>query len=126
MEDFYELMKERILQTERRKGNCVGAALYITGEIPSEGYFSKKDAALKLSRLKNSPKPDLGYIALWALDGIPFHAGVIFSTNPLEIVHRKESNGLLTKSSLDGLINYIFKNTHLKPVYKIPTKLKKT
>jgi len=32
MENFNEFMKERILQTERRNGNCVGVALYITGK----------------------------------------------------------------------------------------------
>jgi hypothetical protein len=125
MEDFYEFMKERILQMERRSSNCIGASLYITGEIPSESYFSKEDAKLKFSRLKNSIKPDLGYIALWASDGIPFHAGVISSVNPTRIVHRNEINGVLTEHSLKELIDRIYKNTHLKPVYKIPTALKK-
>jgi hypothetical protein len=124
MENFYEFMKERILKMERKKGNCVGASLYITGEIASESYFSRKDAQLKFSRLKNSYKPDLGYIALWESDGILFHAGVISNIDPLKIVHRNEINGLLTEHALDELIDRIYKNTHLKPVYKIPNMLK--
>ncbi len=124
MEDFYEFMKERIHKADRRGSNCIGAALYIVGEIPSETYISRKISKKNLNRLRTSSKPELGYIVLWESDGIPFHAGVILNMNPLKIVHRNEINGLLKEQSLEELTNHLFKYTKIKPVYKIPGKLK--
>lgn len=120
MEDIREFMKERTRNSIRRGSNCVGSALYISGEIPSEIYYSREKAKLKLSRLKNSQKPELGYIALWQSEGELFHAGVIFEENPLQIVHRNEISGLLTPAPLEEFIEEIYKFTGLKPTYKIP------
>jgi hypothetical protein len=124
MEDIREFMKERTRNAVRRGPNCIGSALYISGEISSESYYSREKAKLKLSRLKNFPKPDLGYIALWQSQGEPFHAGVIFEDNPFQIVHRNESNGLLTQLPLEDFVEHLYKFTGLKPIYKIPNKLK--
>lgn len=78
MEKFSDFMKDRSRNSVRRGSNCVGSALYLTGEIDSEIYYSRDKAKIKLSRLKNSFDPKIGHIALWQQEGIPFHAGVIF------------------------------------------------
>ena len=124
MEDFKEFMKERARSCERHSSNCVGSALYITGEISFDSYFSRRNAKLKLSRLKTAYSPEVGYIALWQWEGEPVHAGVIFEKNPFKIVHRSEANGLLTEKLLDEFIEHTFKFTGIKPVYKIPNKLR--
>jgi len=127
MEDFYKSMKERILQTERREGNCVGVALYIIGELNSdkEIYLSRDESKKIISKMKRTLKPELGYLTLWASGGIPFHAGVVFMKDPFYIIHRNKKNGLLIRESLETFSDYMFKNTGLKPVYRIPTKLSK-
>jgi len=127
MEDFYKSMKERILQMDRRNGNCVGVALYIIGEPNSnkEIYLSRDESKKIISKMERTLKPELGYLVLWASGGIPFHAGVIFMEDPFYIIHRNKKNGLLTRESLETFSDYMLKNTGLKPVYRIPTKLSK-
>lgn len=127
MEDFYESIKEKISKMERRNSNCVGAALYIIEEINSdkEVYLSRDDSRKVISKMERTLKPELGCLVLWASGGIPFHAGVVFMEDPFYILHRSKKNGLLTRESLETFEDYMFKNTGLKPVYKIPTKLSK-
>jgi hypothetical protein len=121
--DFAEFMKKRISHTERRKGNCIGTALYIVGEKDSDNYLSRDESRKMLSKMKFASKPELGYLVLWASGGIPYHAGTIFMENPFYIVHRSEKNGLLTKEALETFNEYMLKTIGLKPNYKIPNKL---
>lgn len=78
MENYYGFMKERIKNASRDGSNCIGTALYICGEIDSEAYYSRDEAKLKLSRMKNSLKPELGYLVLWQSGGVPFHIQELF------------------------------------------------
>jgi hypothetical protein len=123
--NFTEFMKERVLQAERRKGNCFGAALYITGESDSdkEIYLSRDESKKIISKMQRAVKPELGYLVTWESYGIPFHAGVIDMKDPFYIVHRGKKNGLLTRESLEAFSAYMLKNMKLKPTYRIPSKL---
>lgn len=124
MEDFYKFMDERIKNTMRRGTNCVGTALYIVGERDFEATLQRRDSRKLLLRMRNSLRPEVGYLVLWESEGIPFHAGVIYKENPFEIVHRSESKEILTPMRLDKFNKYIFEKTGLKPIYKIPNKLR--
>jgi hypothetical protein len=123
MDDFSEFIKNRSSQVPRNNSNCVGTALYLVGETDSDKSLSRNDSKKIISKMKRAVKPELGYLALWESDGIPFHAGVILMDNPFYIVHRNEVNGLLTKEKLDTFGDYIFKKMRLKPAYRIPHKL---
>lgn len=127
MENFYEFVKRRISQAERRKGNCFGAAIHIVGEDASdeEIYLSREESKKIFSKMKRAIKPELGYLVTWESQGIPFHAGVINMENPFYIVHRNKRDGLLTMVSLATFSDYILKNTGLKPTYRIPSKLER-
>lgn len=122
MEDVRDFIKERTTSAVRRGSNCIGSALYLVGEIEHESYYSREKGKIKLSRMKNSLRPELGYIALWQSGGELFHAGVIFEENPFKIVHREESNGLLVQADLGEFAAKLKKFTGLTPVYKIPSK----
>jgi hypothetical protein len=125
MEDFYEFIKERIKITGRRESNCIGTALYIVGEYEFDLFLKRDIAKIKFSRMKKSLTPGLGYLVSWEDDRGPFHAAVIYKENPFEIVHRTEDNEILTPKKLNEFVDFIFKNTGLKPVYRIPPKLEK-
>jgi hypothetical protein len=123
MESFYEFMKERIKKTERRESNCGGTSLYIVGDSDIDIRASRNLLKLKLSRMKKSATPGLGYVVSWEENREPFHVAVIYKENPFEIVHRTEANGLLTSRNLEEFNKFMFKATNLKPVYRIPHKL---
>jgi hypothetical protein len=123
MDNIYDFIRDRIPKLRARNSNCVGTALYLIGETDSDKYLSRKESRKLISKMERAIKPELGYLALWASDGVPFHAGVILMDNPFYIVHRNEKNGLLTKERLDTFSDYIFKNVGLKPIYRVPNKL---
>ncbi len=123
VDSFSEFMKERISQLEMSVSNCIGTALYIVGEIGSDEYLSRKEAKKLISNMKRDIGPKLGYLVLWGSGGVPFHAGIILMENPFYIVYRTKNNGFLTQSPLDDYSEYLFKNTGLKPSYRIPNKL---
>lgn len=123
MDNLYDFIRDRISKLRRRNSNCIGTALYLIGETDSDKYLSRGESKKLISNMERAKKPELGHLVLWTSDGIPFHAGVILMDNPFYIVHRNEKNGLLTKEKLDTFTDYIFKNTRLKPTYRIPNKL---
>jgi len=123
MENFYEFIKERIKKTKRRDSNCGGTALYLIGDLEYDIRISRDKLKMKLSRMKKSQTPEIGYIVSWEDKRGPAHAAVIYKENPFEIVHRTEANGLLTSRKLEDFNDEIFKATKLKPTYRIPYKL---
>ena len=83
------------------RSNCVGTALYITGEIKADEYINAYRIAYMLFRQENKEKslqrvdePVPGCIIIWRLDltsGMPYavqHAGVITSIKPMLMAHR--------------------------------------
>ena len=119
MDKIYEFIKDRVAKASKGKSNCVGTALYLSGELDSDKYLSREDSKKIISKMK----PELGYLVLWESSGIPIHAGVILMDNPLQILYRNKTTNLLMQDSLDKFSDYLFEYFKVKPTYRIPHKL---
>lgn len=98
------LLEDNIIiaeNTERKQVNCIGTALFITGELSAdEGVSTRRAYKFHLKKLEESKNPDIGYLASWEHQKKFFHKkiihlAVITSLNPILMTHRKGFNGPL-------------------------------
>ena len=94
-----------------REANCIGTALYISGEADREEYVDPTDAHRKrLSLLRKLERPVEGCIVAWqgnwhsdplgrvlTEDTYTNHTGIVVSLSPLLVTHRKGIGTGLTR-----------------------------
>lgn len=122
MDNFYEFIRDRVSKASKDRSNCVGTALYLSGESDSDIYLSRADSKKIICKMKRALKPELGYLVLWESVGIPIHAGVIVMDNPFHVVYRNKKNNLIIQDSLNSFSDYLFKHFKVRPTYRIPNK----
>lgn len=94
-EDVEVYIRDRINRTWRTQSetNCIGTALFITGEIPYE-IIVWNDRKRFFSLLKKAKKSHYGAIMMWHYPEEKFsHAGVITGLEPLLITYRHGRRG---------------------------------
>jgi hypothetical protein len=101
------------------RSNCIGTAMYIVGEQQNDTTLSTKTSyGLYLRTLKSIQDPVVGCVAAWVWraewwlnpsrtriieNNIEiFHMGVVTSSDPLLITHRKSSNGQFIIKTIDN------------------------
>lgn len=114
------------------RSNCIGTALYITGEQLKDKYVDTFTVhELYLAKLQEIQKPVQWCLVAWQHtpsynDGkiaVP-HMAVVTSTNPsfMFIANRRERNGKFVKREPFTLINRIFQDImgSLTPTFYLP------
>lgn len=79
------------------QSNCIGTALYLTGERDDDEFIRSEDAHKYLARLHQSEGPAIGHLVVWQypIQGrvVAIHMGVVVNLDPLLITDRDRCNG---------------------------------
>ena len=123
--DFYKMIADRRKNIKKEGvSNCIGTALYLTGEI-EEDFYLKHAYNNKIHSLEVSEIPKLGYFLSWEdPDEKMEHVGVITNLNPLSIAHREKYKGNFIQNQEVSELSK-FDVSYLRKVFRVPSKLKK-
>lgn len=90
------------------RSNCIGTALFLTGEIRSDRYVDTDDVN-SLKKLRRVDGPVLGGLIAWQhykkRITITYHLGVVTSLDPLLITHRNGGAGAFEINEPFGAVN---------------------
>jgi hypothetical protein len=102
--------------------NCIGTALFITGEIKEERVIYPETAYRDhLRTLARNRKPKVGCLVAWHRGYTAEHMAVIINTEPLLVAHRLGAFGqFLTNVPFEEV-----DDTNFIKVYYLPTALRK-
>lgn len=130
--DFYKLMQDRRKEAslDSSDTNCIGTALYLTGEIKIDEYLDPcKKNTIKLKKLKEIKKPILGcLVALINEFNKNYHLAVVVKEKPLMLSTRNGYESFFTrKESFTDTDRLYSKSSYNKKCVKffLPSKLQK-
>lgn len=112
--------------SNRGKSNCVGTALYLIGEQPSDAYVYNNESRGKFplegdhtsyfETLEETDEPVLGGLVVWKAgkNSFPankvYHAGVIVNTDPILVAHRDGFSGPFHRNMPLEIVNEKYKD----------------
>jgi hypothetical protein len=88
---------------DKEQSNCIGTALYLTGEQDEDVYVSAAKAHRKfLRKLRQTGQPITGCLVAWESVELPItrlvnHMGVVVHTNPILVTQREGCNGQISE-----------------------------
>jgi hypothetical protein len=126
---YLGMINERALLCRgTKRSNCVGTALYLTGDRKKDEYLDPF-VELSVKHLKIAENPTLGCFVTWMTksSGCVYitHIGVATSLDPLLITHREGADGyFIENQTFDAVTtSYADPNRHGWIAYYLPNTL---
>ena len=96
---FLKNFEKNLQNLKNFKSNCIGTALYLTGEISEDIFLDDGDYEHILERMIELDFPLVGCVVGWrdTQNKDFYHMGVVTNLNPFLIINRRGMNGKIEK-----------------------------